>query len=61
MNPPPDYLATRLALFERLKAEQDARVAAMPSVTIVVTLKDGRSVEAESWRTTPYEIAREIR
>ena len=61
MDPPPEYLATRLALFDKLKAEYDAEIAAKPVQTIVVTLPDGKVVEAESWRTTPYDVAKGIR
>lgn len=61
MDPPPEYLASRIALFDKLKAEYDAEVASKPVQTIVVTLPDGKVVEAESWRTTPYEVARGIR
>ena len=61
MDPPPEYLASRNALFDKLKAEYDAEVAAKPVQTIVVTLPDGKVVEAESWRTTPYDVAKGIR
>ena len=61
MDPPPEYLAGRIALFDKLKAEYDAEIASKPVQTIVVTLPDGKVVEAESWRTTPYEVARGIR
>ena len=61
MDPPPEYLASRIALFDKLKAEYDAEVASKPVQTIAVTLPDGKLVEAESWRTTPYEVARGIR
>ena len=61
MDPPPEYLASRIALFDKLKAEYDAEVASKPVQTIAVTLPDGKVVEAESWRTTPYEVARGIR
>ena len=61
MDPPPEYLASRTALFDKLKAEYDAEVASRPVQTIAVTLPDGKVVEAESWRTTPYEVVRGIR
>ena len=61
MDPPPEYFASRIALFDKLKAEYDAENASKPVQTIVVTLPDGKVVEAESWRTTPYEVARGIR
>uniref|UniRef100_A0A7N8XH28 threonine--tRNA ligase n=1 Tax=Mastacembelus armatus TaxID=205130 RepID=A0A7N8XH28_9TELE len=50
----------RLALYTKLKAEHDALIAeraAKDSRTIKVTLPDGKVVEAESWKTTPYQVA----
>merc|ERR1719348_2106033 len=44
-------------MFDRLKAEQDAMIAAKESVDITVTLPDGKTVAGKSWRTTPYEVA----
>merc|ERR1712172_485617 len=57
LDPPPGFIAERLAMFDRLKAEQDAMIAAKESVDITVTLPDGKTVAGKSWRTTPYEVA----
>merc|ERR1712172_235475 len=57
LDPPPGVIAERLAMFDRLKAEQDAMIAAKESVDITVTLPDGKTVAGKSWRTTPYEVA----
>ena len=56
--PPPQE---RLALWDRLKARADAEVAAKEPQSITVTLPDGKQVEAQSWRTTPYDVAKGIR
>ncbi|XP_065188479.1 threonine--tRNA ligase 1, cytoplasmic-like [Sycon ciliatum] len=56
----PGYLEERLDLFDRLKAEQDARVAGKVSERIAVTLLDGRVLEGQSWRSTPYELASQV-
>ena len=48
-------------MFDRLKAEYDAMVAAKEPSPIKVTLPDGKEVEGKSWRTTPLEIATSIR
>ncbi len=48
-------------MFDQLKAEYDAKVAAKEPSTIKVTLPDGKEVEGKSWRTTPLEIATSIR
>jgi len=60
LSPPPSFIADRLALWDRLKAEQDARLAAMPTAPLTVTLPDGKTVPGEAWRTTPYDIALSI-
>ena len=57
LAPPPDFLSERLALWDRLKKEQDDKIAAQVPEPIVITLPDGKQVDGESWRTTPYEVA----
>ncbi|XP_003738717.1 threonine--tRNA ligase, cytoplasmic [Galendromus occidentalis] len=53
----PEYIEPRLKLWEKFKAESEAQFAAKTPGAIKVTLPDGKIVEAQSWRTTPYEIA----
>ena len=60
MNPPPSYLVERLAMFERLKKESDDKIASYQSQIVTVTLPDGKMMEAETWKTTPYDIAAQI-
>ncbi|SMQ55073.1 unnamed protein product [Zymoseptoria tritici ST99CH_3D7] len=60
LTPPPDYFATRNAIFDRLKAEQDAWKAKQPREDIQVTLGNGSSKDGKSWETTPSQIARDI-
>ncbi|XP_017267712.1 threonine--tRNA ligase 1, cytoplasmic [Kryptolebias marmoratus] len=60
LSPPPQYIEERLTLYAKLKAEHDALMAeraAKDSKPIKVTLPDGKVVEAESWKTTPYQVA----
>ncbi|XP_071776982.1 threonine--tRNA ligase 1, cytoplasmic [Centroberyx gerrardi] len=60
LSPPPQYIDERLALYAKLKAEHDALMAERAekdSRAIKVTLPDGKVVEAESWKTTPYQVA----
>ncbi|KAF3695525.1 Threonine--tRNA ligase, cytoplasmic [Channa argus] len=60
LSPQPGYIEERLKLYEKLKAEHDALIAeraAKESRSIKVTLPDGKVVEAESWKTTPYQVA----
>uniref|UniRef100_A0A8C9TDP6 threonine--tRNA ligase n=1 Tax=Scleropages formosus TaxID=113540 RepID=A0A8C9TDP6_SCLFO len=60
LNPLPQYIEERLSLYAKLKEENDALAAeraAKENKPIKVTLPDGKVVDAESWRTTPYQIA----
>ncbi|KAM7391270.1 hypothetical protein PAMP_021970 [Pampus punctatissimus] len=60
LSPAPQYIEERLTLYTKLKAEHDALMterAAKDSHAIKVTLPDGKVVEAESWKTTPYQVA----
>ncbi|XP_025243016.1 threonine--tRNA ligase, cytoplasmic isoform X4 [Theropithecus gelada] len=60
LNPWPEYIYTRLEMYNILKAEHDsllAEKAEKDSKPIKVTLPDGKQVDAESWKTTPYQIA----
>lgn len=60
LAPPPQYIEDRLALYTKLKAEHDALMAeraSKDSRPIKVTLPDGKVVDCESWKTTPYQVA----
>ncbi|KAF6357639.1 hypothetical protein mRhiFer1_016570 [Rhinolophus ferrumequinum] len=60
LNPWPEFINTRLEMYNKLKAEHDsilAEKAEKDSKPIKVTLPDGKQVDAESWKTTPYQIA----
>uniref|UniRef100_A0A2K6FL51 threonine--tRNA ligase n=1 Tax=Propithecus coquereli TaxID=379532 RepID=A0A2K6FL51_PROCO len=60
LNPWPEYIYTRLEMYNILKAEHDsilAEKAEKDSRPIKVTLPDGKQIDAESWKTTPYQIA----
>ncbi|TRZ21434.1 hypothetical protein HGM15179_005655 [Zosterops borbonicus] len=56
----PSFIEDRLKLYEALKKEHDALLAyraANQSKSIKITLADGETVEGESWKTTPYQLA----
>ncbi|XP_044521338.1 threonine--tRNA ligase 2, cytoplasmic isoform X2 [Gracilinanus agilis] len=56
----PNFIEDRLMLYETLKREHDtllAHRAANESKLIKIMLIDGKIVEGESWKTTPYEVA----
>jgi len=60
INPPPEYLGFRVDLWQKLVQNQTNELAKKAPEPIEVTLPDGKVVAGESWRTTPYEIARGI-
>lgn len=60
LNPQPSYIQERIDIFDKLKAEYDADVAAKENLPIKVTLPDGKVVDGLSWKTTPYEVAQGI-
>uniref|UniRef100_A0A8C3SGU5 threonine--tRNA ligase n=1 Tax=Chelydra serpentina TaxID=8475 RepID=A0A8C3SGU5_CHESE len=56
----PSFIEDRLKLYETLKKEHDALLAyraANQSKCIKVILTDGKVIEGESWKTTPYQLA----
>ncbi|XP_025077144.1 threonine--tRNA ligase, cytoplasmic-like isoform X1 [Pomacea canaliculata] len=57
ITPPPEFLEKRLQLWNKLKLEYDSWVAAQTPQPIKITLPDGKIVEGESWKTTPYQVA----
>ncbi|XP_043929381.1 threonine--tRNA ligase 1, cytoplasmic [Protopterus annectens] len=60
LNPWPVYINERLELYKKLKAEHDSNLAeksSKESKPIKITLPDGKQVDGESWRTTPYQVA----
>lgn len=64
LNTLPQYIEDRLSIYDKLKEEHDAMMAeraARDSKPIKVTLPDGKTVDAESWKTTPYQLACGIR
>ncbi|KWU41505.1 tars protein [Rhodotorula sp. JG-1b] len=57
LNPAPEYLASRVELFERLKKEADEKLASMPREPITITLPDGSTRDGTSYETSPMSIA----
>ncbi|KAA8910544.1 threonyl-tRNA synthetase-like protein [Sphaerosporella brunnea] len=60
LSPSPEYIESRIQLFEKLKAEYDAEVAAKPREDITISLPDGNVRLGKSWETSPADIARGI-
>ena len=57
LKEPPEFIADRMKIWDRLKNERDAWVADQPREVITITLPDGKEVPGTSWSTTPYEVA----
>ena len=60
LKEPPTFINERLVLWDKLKAERVAWLAAQPRDPITITLPDGKEVAGNSWSTTPYEVASSI-
>ncbi len=59
LNPPPSYIADRIAMWDRLKAKRVRweEEKAAENKAIKITLPDGKSVDGVAWKTTPYDVA----
>lgn len=60
LNPWPNYIQDRIILWDKLKAEYEESLASKSMTDIKVILPDGKEIIAQSWHTTPYEIAKNI-
>jgi len=60
MKPRPEFIDTRLAIWNELMEKHKQQLAAKPTKPIKVTLPDGKVMDGESWRTTPLNIAEQI-
>lgn len=61
LNPWPEFIQKRLTLWDKFKTQYVEELANKPDLSIVVTLPDGKTVEAKAWKTTPYDVAKGIR
>lgn len=59
-TPTPAFFAERMALFDRLKKEQDEAREKMERKDIEVTMPDGGKRKGVAWQTSPMDIAKEI-
>ncbi|XP_046661420.1 threonine--tRNA ligase 1, cytoplasmic-like isoform X4 [Homalodisca vitripennis] len=57
LSPWPSYIEDRIIMWDRLKVQYAEELARKVPEDITVTLPDGKELPAQSWRTTPYEIA----
>ncbi|KJZ76568.1 Threonine--tRNA ligase [Hirsutella minnesotensis 3608] len=56
----PDFIKHRLEIFDKIKARQDAEIAAKPREEITISLPNGKEEKGTSWETTPLAIAKGI-
>lgn len=61
LQPWPEFIQKRIDLWDKYKAQYAEALASKPDVSVVVTLPDGKTVEAKAWHTTPYDVAKGIR
>jgi threonyl-tRNA synthetase len=61
LNPKPDFIDSRLKIWDELMIKYKADLAAKVPTGIKIKLPDGKVVDGESWRTTPLQIAEKIR
>ncbi|XP_055642337.1 threonine--tRNA ligase 1, cytoplasmic isoform X2 [Toxorhynchites rutilus septentrionalis] len=59
-KPLPDFIDHRIKLYDELKAQYLEELAKKPKNPIKVVLPDGKEIEATSWETTPYDVAKGI-
>lgn len=60
LDPQPEFLDSRIQMFDELKAKYDAEIAAKERVSINITLKDGTVKVGTAYETTPLSIAVDI-
>ncbi|KAL9708412.1 hypothetical protein quinque_011930 [Culex quinquefasciatus] len=56
----PDYINHRIKMYDELKAQYLDELSKKPKTPITVTLPDGKEVQATSWESTPYDVAKGI-
>ena len=56
----PDFCNERVAIFDRIKAEQDAAIAAKEQFAITIHPDGGEPVQGNAWKTLPIDIAKGI-
>lgn len=57
MEPWPEFIQDRINLFDKLMMRYQEEVAKKERTPIVVTLPDGKRIDARAWETTPLQIA----
>lgn len=56
----PKFLKERVEYFDNKLKEQQERFAKLPVQPITITLPDGKTKEGEAFKTSPFDVARQI-
>lgn len=48
-------------MWDKFKSQYEAELSAKTPFPIKITLPDGKIIEGQSWRTTPFDVAKGIR
>ncbi|KAI1316401.1 threonyl-tRNA synthetase [Mortierella claussenii] len=60
VSPVPEYVAHRIAMFDKFKEESDKIAAAQPRLPITITMPDASHRQGVAWQTSPMDIAKSI-
>lgn len=60
LNPRPEFIDTRLKVWNELMEKYKHELSLKESKEIKIKLPDGKIMNGESWKTTPYMIAEQI-
>jgi threonyl-tRNA synthetase len=60
LNPPPEWFAERIKIFDEHMAKYNEFVAKQERSPITITLPDGKQIEGKAWETTPMDVAKGI-
>lgn len=60
LNPWPSYIEERIQLWNKFKEKYEEELKNKTNEEISITLPDGKIIEGSSWKTTPYDVARQI-
>ncbi|XP_015913260.1 threonine--tRNA ligase 1, cytoplasmic isoform X2 [Parasteatoda tepidariorum] len=60
LKPWPQFIEERIQMWDKLYAKYQEELASKTPEDIKITLPDGKVVDGQSWRTTPYQVAQGI-
>ena len=60
LNPQPEFIEHRIKMYDAIKAQREAALAAKERTPIKITLRDGKELPGRAWETTPFNIAESL-